>query len=61
MKNSNNGYGRRNKMTQYEVWQIEGGYFNSFAKYSDACELRDTLQKEYPNAKIIIKQKEIYD
>lgn len=48
-------------MTQYEVWTTSGSYFNSFKKYSDACELRDKLQKEYPNAKIIIKQKEIYD
>lgn len=48
-------------MTQYEVWTVSGSYFNSFKKYSDACELRDKLQKEYPNAKIIIKQKEIYD
>ena len=45
-------------MTQYEVWQIEGGYFNSFAKYSDACELRDRLQKEYPHARFTIREVE---
>ena len=45
-------------MTQYEVWQFNGGYFNSFAKYSDACELRDRLQKEYPHARFTIREVE---
>lgn len=45
-------------MKQYEVWQIGGSYFNSFNKYSDACELRDRLQTEYPHARFTIREVE---
>lgn len=46
-------------MTQYEVWTTAGSYFNSFKNYGDACDLRDKLQKDYPNATIVIKEKEV--
>lgn len=41
-------------MTQYEVWQIGGGYFNSFKNYSQAANLRDQLEKEYPKVRFHI-------
>ena len=41
-------------MTQYEVWQVGGGYYNSFKNYTQATELRDQLQRKYPNARFNI-------
>ena len=41
-------------MTQYEVWQIGGGYFNSFKNYSQAANLRDQLEKEFPKSRFQI-------
>lgn len=46
-------------MTQYEVWTLGGGYFNAFKNYSDACELADSIKKKYPDAYVIIKEKEV--
>jgi hypothetical protein len=43
-----------NNMTQYEVWQVGGGYFNSFKNYTQATELRDQLAKEYPKSRFQI-------
>lgn len=35
-------------MTKYEVWQVGGGYFQTFNEYSKARELVEQLQREYP-------------
>lgn len=49
MKVQNNN--ERKKMTKYEVWQIGGGYYNTFDTYGQAWNLVDQLQRQNPNAK----------
>lgn len=33
---------------------MNNNYVNSFKNYSEACELRDRLEKKFKNAKILI-------
>lgn len=35
-------------MTQYEVWQVGGGYFQTFKAYTKARDLVEQLEEEYP-------------
>lgn len=34
--------------------EMNGGYMNSFENYSEACELRDSLQRRFPTARVEI-------
>jgi hypothetical protein len=43
------------KMKSYYIVKMNGNYMNSFKKYSDACELRDQLQRRWRNATIEIE------
>ena len=36
-------------MTKYEVWQVGGGYFQTFKQYTKARDLVEQLEKEYPS------------
>lgn len=38
---------------KYEV-RMNGGYLNRFAKYGDACELAERMQRQFPKARVEI-------
>ena len=46
---------------QYQVWQVGGGYFQSFMSYTKATELRDELSNKYPHCRFTIIEDEWYD
>lgn len=35
---------------KYEVWQVGGGYYNTFDSYGQAMALVDQLKRQHPNA-----------
>lgn len=41
-------------MTKYEVWQIGGGYFQSFASWREATTLKEKLENEFPKSRFQI-------
>ena len=49
------------KTIQYQVWQVGGGYFQSFKKYGEAVDLRNHLQSEFPKSRFTIIEDESYD
>lgn len=42
-------------MKNYYIVELDGSYMNSFNTYSEACELRDELERLYKRNKITIR------
>jgi hypothetical protein len=43
------------------VVRMNGNYMNCFDNYTEACELRDNLERRFPKANISIEDESFYE